>query len=102
MVSALDSFGAHLPPGVTHWLATGVVFATAVATFLTKNAPPETSTEPATPTTIDEPAVVNPGARQMGLAMAGLAVVLGGAMLAGRNGRRKPDRVTPFALPQGS
>src|ERR1700687_3038607 len=105
LVSALDSFGADLPTSVTHWLTGGVALATAVATYYTKNVEPSTSSEPAPHTTLAEPAV-DRGVRHMGWAMAGLAVVLGGARFAGRagGGARQPHPTMPFALPlpQGS
>jgi hypothetical protein len=95
-VSAMDSFGPYLSASVTHWAAAGLAMATAVGTFLTKNAAPEAPAESA-PDTADEPAA-SVTTRNMGWAIAVLTVALGGAMFAGRNRGRRLQPIVPFAV----
>ena len=100
-----DPLGSLMPAGAMHWLAVGVAFVTALATYLTANAkrPPATVTpasapEPVVTTTPDDKPSGGAPKPQIGTAAAGLALVAGGAVWATLRRARIHRSVVPLAL----
>lgn len=98
---------SFLPAGVGHWLAAAAAVLTGFATYLIKNDAPSSAETPATqPVPVASPprdapaqlpASVAP-ARHTGPVLAGLALIVGGAVLAGRHSERHSRCVSPVWL----
>lgn len=97
---------SFLPAGVGHWLAAAAAVLTGFATYLIKNDAPSSAETPATqPAPVASPhealaqlpAGVAP-ARHTGPVLAGLALIVGGAVLAGRHSERHSRCVSPVWL----
>lgn len=97
---------SFLPAGVGHWLAAAAAVLTGFATYLIKNDAPSsaetTATQPVPASSPKEalaqlPASVAP-ARHTGPVLAGLALIVGGAVLAGRHTERHSRCVSPVWL----
>lgn len=97
---------SFLPAGVGHWLAAAAAVLTGFATYLIKNDAPSSAEPPATqPVPVASPhealaqlpAGVAP-ARHAGPVLAGLALIVGGAVLAGRHSERHSRCVSPVWL----
>ena len=99
-----------LPGSVAHLIAAAVAVMTGFATYLTKNATQATAAESATQAVPASPPQTAPAqlpgsapARHTGPVLAGLALIVGGAVLAGRHTERHSRCLTPFTLlPPGS
>jgi hypothetical protein len=109
LVALTEPLGGLLGAAATHWMTAGVAATTALATYFTKNAAPadapgppaELVQEPSTPSAA-APSPASPPTRSSGAAIAGLALIVGGAVLAGRHTERHRRCVTPFAyVPPG-
>lgn len=105
IVSTVVPLSPFLPAGVTHWLAAAAAVLTGFATYLTKNSSPTAAADPPVQAVTESPPLkvleeqpVVPPARHAGPVLAGLALVVGGAVLAGRHTERHSRCVTPFAL----
>jgi hypothetical protein len=104
-VSTKDPLGSFLPAGTTHWLAVGVALVTALATYLTTNTNPSASAatarakpESAATTLPDDKPPATASTPQIGTALAGLALVVGGAVWASLRRDRVSRQVVPLAL----
>ena len=98
---------SFLPAGVGHWLAAAAAVLTGFATYLTKNDTPASAEESPTqavpetprPEALAQLPTSPPPARPTGPVLAGLALIVGGAVLAGRHSERHSRCVT--LLPPG-
>lgn len=109
LVSLTEPLGGLLGATMTHWMAAGVAATTALATYFTKNAispavpePPPQAVHALSAQSVPEPQSAGAPAHN-GVAIAGLALIVGGAVLAGRHTERHRRCVSRFALlPPGS
>jgi hypothetical protein len=106
ITAAAVPLSPFLPGGVAHWLAAAAAVLTGFATYLTKNATPAAVEKPAAqdipaspPQDAPSQPPASPPARRTGPVLAGLALIVGGAVLAGRHTERHSRCVT--LLPHG-
>jgi hypothetical protein len=105
ITAAVVPLSPFLPGSVAHLIAAAVAVMTGFATYLTKNATPAPAAEPsaqAVPASPPQTALAqlpsSAPARHTGPVVAGLALIVGGAVLAGRHTERHSRCVTPFTL----
>jgi hypothetical protein len=106
ITAAMVPLSPFLPASMTHLIAAAAAVMTGFATYLAKNATPAqrekppTEAEPESPTqdALAQTPASPPPARHTGPVLAGLALILGGAVLAGRHTERHSRCVTPFTL----
>lgn len=105
LVSLTEPLGGLLGGTATHWMAAGVAATTALATYFTKNAtsavpePAPQAVQERSAQFVPEPPTAGAPARNTGAAIAGLALIVGGAVLAGRHTERHRRCVTLFIPP---
>lgn len=106
ITAAAVPLASFLPASVGHWLAAAAAVLTGFVTYLIKNDAPSSAETPATqPVPVASPhealaqlpASVAP-ARHTGPVLAALALVVGGAVLAGRHSERHSRCVSPVWL----
>ena len=105
ITAAAVPLSPFLPSSMTHWIAAAVAVLTGFATYLTKNGAPIAAQEPSQTVaelpqnSHSEPPVSPPAARHTGPVLAGLALLVGSAVLAGRHTERHSRCLT--LLPPG-
>jgi hypothetical protein len=105
VTAAVVPLSPFLPGGVAHLIAAAVAVMTGFATYLTKNVTQAAAAEPAAQAVPASPPQTAPAqlpgsapARHTGPVLAGLALIVGGAVLAGRHTERHSRCVTPLTL----
>jgi hypothetical protein len=106
ITAAVVPLSPFLPATVTHWIAAAAAVMTGFVTYLAKNATPARVEKPPAQAGPEsppqdapaQPPASPPPARHTGPVLAGLALIVGGAVLAGRHTERHSRCVTPFTL----
>lgn len=95
---------SFLPAGVGHWLAAAAAVLTGFATYLIKNDAPASADRPSKPPVPSPPQETQaqlpanpPSAAHTGPVLAGLALIVGGAVWAGRHSERHSRCITLLA-----
>jgi hypothetical protein len=110
ITAAVVPLSPFLPGSIAHLIAAAVALMTGFATYLTKNATQAAAVEPMAQAVPESPPQIvldqlpaSAPARHTAPVLAGLALIVGGAVLAGRHTERHSRCVTPFTLlPPGS
>jgi hypothetical protein len=106
ITAAVVPLSPFLPASMTHLIAAAAAVMTGFATYLAKNATPAQGEKPPTQAEPESPMqdalaqspASPPPARHTGPVLAGLALIVGGAVLAGRHTERHSRCVAPFTL----
>jgi hypothetical protein len=109
ITAAVVPLSPFLPGSIAHLIAAAVAVMTGFATYLTKNATQAAAVEPLPHAVPESPPQVvldqlpaSASARRTAPVLAGFALIVGGAVLAGRHTERHSRCVTPFTLLSGS